>query len=273
MELITKNIDKEVKEQIIKPSEEKDFATASQNTIDVQDKIYRNIPDDKRSSYGVVHTIRILSRCIAKHLSDKKENLLNIGTGIYSKSNNDTGKGVALGILAEYGKEDFANTSPFFISAALSDNWQLREFAQMFFRKLITAKPDESKELLIETVKATDPKLRRFVSESLRPIKENSWIMKEPKYSLDIIKHLFKEQQEYPRKSVANNLSDLSKENSETIFSVIKVLAEMGDPNAYRIAYRASRNLVKKHPIRVMDILQIDEYSYKDKKYSRSDFS
>src|SRR6056297_2702209 len=140
MKLITKSIDKEIRTKILVPAEQKDFETASKNTIEIQEKIYDNIPSNKKSSYGIVHTIRILSRCIAKHLTDKEENLLNIGTGIYSQSKNDIGRGVALGILSEYGKEDFANTSPFFISAAASKNWKLREFTQMFFRKLITAK-------------------------------------------------------------------------------------------------------------------------------------
>jgi 3-methyladenine DNA glycosylase AlkC len=73
-------------------------------------------------------------------------------------------------------------------------------------------------------------------------------------------------------KSVANNLSDLSKKNPSLILKEISDLASMNDRNSYSIAYRASRNLVKENPLEIMNILKINEYKYKNKKYSRSDY-
>ena len=49
-------------------------------------------------------------------------------------------------------------------------------------------------------------------------------------------------------------------------------LVERGDKNSYWIAYRACRNLVKKEPIKVMDLLKIDEYKYKNRIHRRSDY-
>jgi len=38
------------------------------------------------------------------------------------------------------------------------------------------------------------------------------------------------------------------------------------------IAYRACRNLVKKEPVKVMDLLKVDEYKYKKRIYTRSGY-
>jgi 3-methyladenine DNA glycosylase AlkC len=273
MNLLTDTLDKKIRKEIILPSENKDFEEAGSRIIAVQEEMYQNIPDNKRSSYGLVYTIKILANCIVKHLKQREINLLNIGTGIYSKCSSHISRGVALGILSEYGKEDFANTTPFFLSGASSNNWKLREFSQIFFRKLIQSNPDKSKDLLLETVKTDNPYLRRFVSETLRPIKENHWIHEQPEYALSVIKYLYKEGNKYARDSVGNNLSDLSKTNPELILEIIQLLVQKKDENAYKIAHRASRHLIKKYPVKIMNLLEIDEYNYKDRKYHRSEYT
>ncbi len=53
----------------------------------------------------------------------------------------------------------------------------------------------------------------------------------------------------------------------------MKKLAGSGNDNSYWIAYRACRNLVKKEPVLVMDILKIDRYKYKDRDVERKDVS
>ena len=162
---------------------------------------------------------------------------------------------------------------PFFEASVSSDDWGLREFAQMFFRKLIQKHPNEIHDYLLKLVKSRDPNIRRFVSETLRPVKENRWFYRNPEYSLSILRHLFKESAEYARTSVGNNLSDLARHLPELVLRIIEDLVKSGDQNAYWIAYRACRNLVKNEPIKVMDILEVDEYHYKKKVYYRSDYS
>ena len=46
-----------------------------------------------------------------------------------------------------------------------------------------------------------------------------------------------------------------------------------GHANSYWIAYRACRNLVKADPVRVMDLLRVDEYSYKKRICRRTETS
>jgi len=120
-------------------------------------------------------------------------------------------------------------------------------------------------------VKSQDPNQRRFVSESLRPVVENRWFHKKPEYALGVIKHLFKESALYPRTSVGNSLSDWMRVNQEITWPIVSELANNGDKNSYWIAYRACRNLVKKDPIHVMDLLGVDEYKYKNRLHRRNE--
>ena len=138
-------------------------------------------------------------------------------------------------------------------------------------QKLIKDHPQMMQEFLLRLVNSDNPYRRRLASESLRPVTENQWIHKDPEYSLSILRHLFKESKPYPKTSVGNNLSDLSKKNPELVFGIVKELVDSGDKNSYWIAYRVCRNLVKKEPERVMDLLRTDEYKYKKKVYVRHD--
>jgi len=239
----------------------------------VLEELYFNIPDNKRISYGRVYTIQVLSSYLFSTLEDMHAPIYDIGVAIITQSDDNRSKEIALGILSFYGIQDYAKVLPFFEASASADDWGLREFAQMFFRKLIQKHPNEMHYYLLKLVKSRDSNIRRFVSETLRPVKENRWFYHYPEYPLSILRHLFKESAEYTRTSVGNNLSDLARHLPELVFRIIEDLVKSGDQNAYWIAYRACRNLVKNKPIKVMDLLEVDEYQYKKKVYHRSDYS
>ena len=129
------------------------------------------------------------------------------------------------------------------------------------------------KEYLLNLTKSKDPNIRRFVNETLRPVKENTWFYNNPDYSLSILRKLFRESSSYPRTSVGNNLSDLARHLPNLVFGLVETIVASGDRNSYWIAYRACRNLVKKEPIKVMNLLHVDEYKYKKKVYKRSEYS
>jgi len=195
-----------------------------------------------------------------------------IASSIFKKSNDFKGKGVSLGVLSFYGLDNYKKVLPYFESAAASSEWDLREFAQMFFRKLIKKYPKEMKGYLLKLVKSEDANIRRFVSETLRPVQENKWFYKNPDYPLSILKNMFQESLAYPRTSVGNNLSDLARRLPDLVYDLVKELVDSGDKNSYWIAYRACRNLVKKEPIKVMDLLKVDEYKYKKRIHKRSEY-
>lgn len=69
---------------------------------------------------------------------------------------------------------------------------------------------------------------------------------------------------------MGNNLSDLARHLPDRVFEIVKELVDSGDRNSYWIAYRACRNLVRKEPTRVMDLLEVNEYRYKRRIHKRS---
>jgi 3-methyladenine DNA glycosylase AlkC len=248
------------------------YASATKYVVDVLQELYDSIPKNKRASFGRVYTVQVLSKYLFSKLEEKGLNVYEIGTTLFERSWDSQSKGIALGILSFYGTIDYEKVLPAFEASASSADWNMREFAQMFFRKLIQKWPDEMKEYLLKLTGSKDPNLRRFVSETLRPVKENNWFYKKPDYSLSILKNLFQESSEYPRTSVGNNLSDLARHLPDLVFKLVEELVASVDRNSYWIAYRACRNLVKKEPIRVMNLLHVDEYRYKKRVNRRSEY-
>jgi len=261
-----KDIDKKIIENILKEN----YGLAVKNISLVFDKLYKKIPDKKRISYGRVHVIKLLSKNIYAKLSESGSVNFEIAADLHEKSKDFKSKGVSLGIISFCGLEEPKRTLPYFVSAADSPDFDQREMAQMFFRKIIKKHPAMAKKILLNLVNSSYSNVRRFVSETLRPVQENKWFHERPEYPLSILRNLFKESSPYPRTSVGNNLSDLAKHDPDLVYELIKELVDSGNENSYWIAYRACRNLVKKYPKKVMTLLKIDEYKYKDKTYKRS---
>ncbi len=263
MKVMNDEIEKEIREGIIKVVLQKKYELAIRNISTIIDELYANIPDNKRISYGRVHTIKVLSEYLYTHLIEVNAPVYEIASDIFKKGDDFKSKGVSLSILSFCGLFDYKRVLTFFESAAVSSEFDMREFAQMFFRKLIKRYPDEIKEYLLQLVKSDNPEMRRFVGETLRPVRENKWFYKDPDYPLSIIRKMFKESSPYPRTAVGNNLSDLARQLPDLVYDLVEELVDSRDKNSYWIAYRACRNLVKKEPIKVMDLLKVNEYKYK----------
>ncbi len=265
-------IEKKIQEEIIPNVLHGNYDPAIEHLQEVLGELYRRIPEKKHISFGRVYTIQVLSKRIFSSLTETGANAYENGKTLLERANNFGSKGVALGILSYLGTTEYEKVLPFFEAAASSADWNMREFTQMFFRKIIKNRPDQMKEYLIGLTGSKDPNIRRFVSETLRPVRENSWLNEKPDYSLSILKNLFKESSEYPRTSVGNNLSDLARHHPDLVLEIAENLVASGDRNSFWIAYRACRNLVKKEPVKVLDLLHVDEYRYKKKVYRRSDY-
>jgi 3-methyladenine DNA glycosylase AlkC len=272
MDILNPEIKIKIQELVIRPALEDRYDPAANNIPGIQRALHENIPEAKRISYGRVYTIKVLSQYIYAQLIEDNVDAYAIASHIFKESEDFTSRGVALGMLSLYGLDNYQKVLPYFESAAASDSFDLRELAQMFFRKLIRKYPVQMKEFLMKKVRSNNPKIRRFVSETLRPVVENRWFYDDPGYPLSILRCLFKESSAYPRTSVGNNLSDLARCLPDLVYELVGELVESGDENSYRIAYRACRNLIKKEPIKVMDLLKVDEYKYKKRIYKRSDY-
>jgi 3-methyladenine DNA glycosylase AlkC len=270
MKILNAEIERKIQKDVINPILQGEYVLAMGNIVPIVDELYANIPDNKRISYGVVHVIRTLSEYLYTHLVERDAPVYQIASRIFKESDDCNAKGVSLGMLSYYGLGDYKKALPYFESAAASSDWQVRELAQMFFRKLIAAHPDRMKKYLLQLVKSKDANIRRFVGETLRPVQENRWFYTNPDYPLAILRNMFRESSPYPRTSVGNNLSDLARQLPDLVYDIVKELVESGDKNSYWIAYRACRNLVKKEPVKVMNLLKVDEYKYKERTYKRS---
>jgi 3-methyladenine DNA glycosylase AlkC len=272
MDLIDVHAERWLAQHFFQPIAQNNLLSAAKSLPQILDYLYEQIPQKRRISYGRVYTIKVLSEYLFNQLSKQDAFIYSISFQLFKLCKEIRSKGVALGILSHYGLTSFTEILPHFCLAAASTDWEMREFAQMFFRKIIRKHPTPVRRFLLSSVKSKDANLRRFVAETLRPVQENQWIYSNPKYSVSILRFLFTEARPYPRTSVGNNLSDLARRLPDMVYGLVEELVESGNKNSYWIAYRACRNLVKKEPLKVMDLLAVDEYRYKKRVYQRNDY-
>ena len=272
LELFDDLANEEIQRGVIEPVLGGNFEPALESISIVQIRLYANIPEKKRISYGRYHTVKILGARLYEQLVEEGGEAFKFAVCGFRNSKDYLTRGVALEMISQRGLEEFEDAFPYFEAAADDEHWEMREFATGFYRKLVKAHPLEAKVFYLKWVESENPNLRRFTSESLRPVRENNWLFKDPEYAFSILRHLFRERAAYPRTSVGNNLSDWARHRPDLVYSIVKDLVASGDKNSYWIAYRACRNLVKKEPLKVMDMLAIDEYKYKDRVHRRDDY-
>lgn len=184
MRILIDEIKEKIQDLIICRILREEYGQATNSISDVLGDLYTNIPDNRRISYGRVHTIKVLSKYLYSQLTKIEAPIYQIALSMFEESGSYKGKGVSLGMLSFYGLDDYEKVFPHFRSAASSPDWNMREMAQMFFRKLIQKYPDEMKEYLLHLVRSRDANIRRFVGETLRPVQENSWFYNDPDYPL-----------------------------------------------------------------------------------------
>lgn len=237
--------------------------------MDMIEQLKASIPEKKRASFGIVSVIAAFCKYIFKELDDDD---YKVCVKIYRESKNYSTICIGLGLLSHYGLDKPEMVLPILVEAADHELWEVKEFVQMFIRKITKKHKQLVQALLLDLTESKNKNLRRFASEATRPVAENRWIQEEPEFSLKILRKLFMESEEFPRVSVANNLSDLSRKNPELIYGLVKELKAFGNKDSDFIAYRACRNLIKEDTIRVMNLLEIDEYIYKNKRYYKKDY-
>ncbi|MFX0168839.1 MAG: hypothetical protein ACFE89_05690 [Candidatus Hodarchaeota archaeon] len=272
MNILNSELEQRITEEVITPILQGDFKTVFERTPTILDALIGNIPPNRRSSYGRVHAIKILSQHLFIELSNRQVRILDVASDLFRQTQESRSKGVWLGVLSHFGLEEFQPVLPIFRTAAASTNWEIREFAQMLFRKIIKRHPNAAQTFLLNLVSSKDPNVRRFVAETLRPVQENQWFYTNPEYPLRVLRHLFTEKVPYARTSVGNNLSDLARRIPDLVYTLIGELVASENKDSFWIAYRACRNLVKTDPKKVMKLLGVKEYRYKSRVYSLSDY-
>jgi len=260
---------------LVKKIPESDIAIIHDDLAQLIDQIKNDIPEKRRISTGRYSVVKALGTVLFDQLKKANISVLDIAPRIINVLDGDGFvKSTAIQLISLYGMEtsDLDSVLPHFTTAAANQDWIVRECASGLIRKLVKKDPDQMREWYLKMVKSEDPNQRRFVSESLRPVVENRWFHQSPEYALDIIQHLFQESAPYPRTSVGNSLSDWMRIREEVAWPIVEELTRSGNKNSYWIAYRACRNLVKKEPLRVMELLNIEEYKYKNRKVRKADY-
>jgi 3-methyladenine DNA glycosylase AlkC len=270
MNLLTPEIEGRVQSGIIAAIAQEEYRQASRQIPGILVELYASIPDQKCVSYGIVYAIKVLGQTLYLQLARAGAPIREAAGVLFEVSDETRAKCVALGIMSFYGLGDLEPALGCFEAAAASTDWEMREIAQMLFRKLIAKHPRAVRGFLLRLAASPDANLRRFVAETLRPVQENRWFYKDPDYPLSILRNLYREASPYPRTSVGNNLSDLARRLPDLIYELVEELVGSGDKNSYWIAYRACQNLVRADPVKVMDLLRVDEYRYKGRNYQRS---
>ncbi len=233
----------------------------------LKDETRAAIPQKLRLGRGITWVVERIAGLLADQgLDDEtlRELALELCTHI---NEDDLLMGVPIFLMADYGVRHPREAFGFFETTAGASHWIAREFTAGAFRKLIRPNKEIVLPWLQKLAQGANPNQRRFASETLRPVTYNKWLNQQPEYSLSVLRLLFRESHPYPRTSVGNNLSDLSRRQPELIYGLVGDLVASGDPNSYWIAYRACRNLVKHESQRVMNLLRVEEYHYKDRNF------
>ncbi len=237
-------------------------------------EIKNDIPIKKRISYGRYSIIKKIGLYTYPLLTKKEIDAYSFSFKLFENESYDPFvRSLGIQLLSIYMTEEreLKKVLPVFEKAADDNQWIVKECSAGFVRKLIKKYPVDMNKWYLNISISDNPNLRRFSSESIRPVADNKWFKNNPDFCFSILKNLYKESHKYPRTSVGNNLSDWSKIDKERVFSIIRNLVKNKNKNSYWIAYRACRNLVKIEPNRVMDVLGVDEYRYKKNVYHRSD--
>jgi 3-methyladenine DNA glycosylase AlkC len=143
------------------------------------------------------------------------------------------------------------------------DDWEhsikaLEDFTQhvsgeFAIRPFIDRYPKETLNIMLEWAHHSHPGVRRLASEGCRPRlpwgMRLSRLVKDPTPVLPILEILKDDEREEIRRSVANNLNDISKDNPELVIRLLKKWWNPKDEERTKLIQHATRTLVKSgHP-------------------------
>jgi 3-methyladenine DNA glycosylase AlkC len=195
---------------------------------------YKIIPDKERIGKGSVYIAKTVGLQCYKwligesselidflkfideliQLGDKEDdrNLYNLGLVLFAYCVSETGNNIdiAFNELKKY---------------ATHSNWEIREMAGYAIRECLKTNKQETINSLWSYVHSKDENLRRIVSESLRPLADIPWLRNPDRNGsiLELLEILKADPSVYVRKSVGNNLKDLSKYMPEIVLDQLKL--------------------------------------------------
>ncbi|NRG16782.1 DNA alkylation repair protein [Rhizobiales bacterium] len=188
------------------------------------------------------HAAEIVLDCLGPVLSEVDFDARSDGRGL---------TGWATLPLADYVAEK--GTAHFETTMLLLKELTMRCSAEFAIRPVLLRAPEKTLEVLHDWTDHPNQHVRRLVSEGTRP--RLPWAPKLPQFIADpapvmeLLEKLKDDKEEYVRRSVANNLNDISKDHPDKIAQTAKRWLEGAGKNRARLVRHACRTLIKKgHP-------------------------
>lgn len=158
-----------------------------------------------------------------------------------------------------FGLDDFAE------SMKALEVFTIDSSSEFAIRKFILKYEEETMEQMKIWSQSSNEHLRRLASEGCRP--RLPWAVALPRFKqnpskvLEIIELLKNDKSLYVRKSVANNLNDISKDNPELVIEFVK--ANLGSSKELDwICKHASRTLLKKGDKQILDLFDFSKSNH-----------
>ncbi len=117
--------------------------------------------------------------------------------------------------------------------------------------------------MLLQWTQDSDEHVRRLASEGCRPrlpwAKQLTAIRRDPSNNIILLEHLLDDDSAYVRRSVANNLNDISKDHPERVLAVCEQWLQGASQQRRRLIHHALRSLIKAGKPAVFPILGYSE--------------
>lgn len=197
-------------------------------------KEYEAIPEKERIGKGIVYIARNVAKemfnFLETELTVNKQYLVQIIQEIFNdgeRRNSTLMQHLALLLLSEYVlhfPSDIVKLMNLIEKYADHDEWSIRESTLFSLQSGLKTNPEVTLVILSKWVKSKNNKIRRIVAECLRPNRQVPWLRDPGKNDivLKILTDLRKDPSIYVRKSVGNNIKDLSKYMPEKMLDLMQ---------------------------------------------------
>jgi 3-methyladenine DNA glycosylase AlkC len=203
-----------------------------------------DVIDNKWQELKLKERIRRISETLGRYLPEKYEDALAV---LFSIDEECIGFPYLFfpDFVALYGRE----IEHWNLSMKAIERFTMRSSSEFAVRPFIISDPERMINQILKWSKSDNEHIRRLASEGCRP--RLPWgegipvFKKDPKPVISILEQLREDPSVYVRKSVANNLNDISKDNPETIIEIIK---KWKGKNSYTdwILRHGARTLIRK---------------------------
>jgi 3-methyladenine DNA glycosylase AlkC len=209
-----------------------------------------------------------ISESMREHLPDKYEEALSVILKSLTRPLKKTeGNGLApmfymphCNYIADYGADPIFNDGedPFDASIAAQYELTKRFTCEFSIRNFIIADQQRTLEVLYSWINDSDPHIRRLTTEGTRSrlpwAKKIDSFVKDPSPILNILEALKNDPDLYVRRSVANHIGDIAKDNMDLAFSICERWLKDADKELKWVIRHAVRNPFKKGIERAIQI-------------------